>query len=296
MLASASPSAIAGAPPRTLRVFGLARVLLGLLLLCAAGLKAYALWSGTGEPDPFFFSPRTEMAVIETEAVLGLWLVSGIYPRVSRQVAIVFFGLLASGSLYLALAGQASCGCFGQIHINPWITFALDVGAVALLCVLPMPDASSNHSSAWSAWPQFLGRTCFRAVVILMVVAIFFLLASDDPATALARLRGDSITIDPAVCDFGSAPFGRERSLYVRLTNRADRPIRIVGGSADCRCLAIRSLPIILSAGETQTIEVKATFRGSSGRFRHRYRLFTDDETHPIVVAHIGGQVAAAEE
>jgi Protein of unknown function (DUF1573) len=296
MLASASRSGITGTPVRALGVFVLARVLLGLLLLCAAGLKAYALWTGTGEPDPFFFSPRTEMAVIQTEAVLGLWLVSGIYPRISRQVAIVFFGLLASASLYLAIAGQASCGCFGQVPINPWITFALDVGAVALLCLLPTPDSFSNDSSAWSAWLQFLGRTCFRAVVILMVVAIFFLLISDDPATALARLRGDSITIDPAVCDFGSAAFGTERSLYVRLTNRADRPIRIVGGSADCRCLAIHSLPIILSAGETQTIEVKATFRGSPGRFRHRYKLFTDDETHPLVVAHIDGQVAPAEE
>jgi hypothetical protein len=266
------------------------------LLLCAAGLKAYGLWSGTAEPDPFFFSPRTEMAVIETEAVLGLWLVSGIYPRVSRQVAIVFFGLLASASLYLALAGQASCGCFGRIHINPWITFALDVGAVALLCLLPMPDASSNHPSAWSASLQFLGKTCFRAVVILMVVAIFFLLTTDDPATSLARLRGDSITIEPAVCDFESAPFGTKRSLHVRLTNRTERPIRIVGGSADCRCVAIHSLPIILSAGETQTIEVKATFRGSPGRFRHRYKLFTDDEALPLVVAYIGGQVAAVEE
>jgi hypothetical protein len=293
MLASASPLAIAGAPLRALGVFGLARVLLGLLLLCAAGLKAYALWSGTGEPDPFFFSPRTEMAVIETEAVLGLWLLSGIYSHVSRLVGILFFGLLASASLYLALTGQPSCGCFGRVSVNPWITFALDVGAAGLLCLLPTPDASSNRSSAWL---QTLGRTGLKATAILIVLGAFFVLAVDDPAAALARLRGDSITVEPAACDFGSGPAGLERVLQVQVTNRTDRPIRIVGGSADCRCVTLHSLPIRLSRGETRAIDVKATFRGSPGKFRHRFKLFTDDAAHPVVFAQIGGEVMASEQ
>jgi hypothetical protein len=262
-------------------------------VFCAAGLKAHGLWTDTAEPNPILTSSRAEVAAIEVEAVLGLWLLSAIYPRASRQVAILFFGLLACASVYLALAGQTSCGCFGRVTVNPWITLALDVAAAASLYLLPTPGASLSHSPAWL---QFLGRTCLKPAAILLVVGAVFLLAVDDPAAAIARLRGDSITVEPAICDFGSGPVGVERVLQVQLTNRTDRPIRIIGGSADCRCVAIHSLPLTLSQRETRAIDVKAMFRGSPGKFRHRFRLFTDDEGHPVVVAHVGGAVTPSEE
>ena len=53
------------------------------------------------------------------EAVLGLWLLSGWSARAAWAGATGFFALMASASLYLALAGQQSCGCLGRIQVNP---------------------------------------------------------------------------------------------------------------------------------------------------------------------------------
>jgi hypothetical protein len=36
-------------------------------------------------------------------------------------------------SLYLALAGQRSCGCFGRMTVSPWLTLIFDIAAMAAL-------------------------------------------------------------------------------------------------------------------------------------------------------------------
>ena len=127
MFLSASLSAIADQPLRALRTSGLVRGVLGLLLLSAAGLKAHAFWSETAQPIMLLSSPRAQVAIIETEALLGLWLMTGLYVRAARWIALSFFGVLASVSLYLAFLGESSCGCFGRVQVNPWFSFAIDV-------------------------------------------------------------------------------------------------------------------------------------------------------------------------
>jgi hypothetical protein len=67
------------------------------------------------------------IASIELEITLGVWLLSGWFQRGAWLGALGFFGVLAGVSLYLALIGQRSCGCFGRVPVNPWLTFTLDV-------------------------------------------------------------------------------------------------------------------------------------------------------------------------
>jgi hypothetical protein len=39
-------------------------------------------------------------------------------------------------TLYKAITGAASCGCFGSVQVNPWITlFAIDLPALLALSI-----------------------------------------------------------------------------------------------------------------------------------------------------------------
>jgi hypothetical protein len=103
---------------------------LGLLLLLTALLKAQGSDEGALGQNTILFSPRLRFAVMEAEALLGLWLLSGWAKRAAWFFAVAFFLVVAGFSLYLGLMGQSSCGCFGRIHVSPWNAFALDVACL----------------------------------------------------------------------------------------------------------------------------------------------------------------------
>lgn len=124
------------------------RVALGLLLLVAAALKGYQLatepvlaphldgpWWATGLTT-LLASRWLLLGAVEFELFFGLWLLAGLYPRQTRAVAIGCFVLFAAVSLFKALSGDATCGCFGKVAIHPWYTFALDCGVLCILGVL----------------------------------------------------------------------------------------------------------------------------------------------------------------
>jgi len=109
------------------------RIVMALLLLGAAGLKAHQLVTepvlGTG----FFESRWLLITVVEFELFFGLWLVSGLLPRLTWLAAVGCFSVFASVALFKALSGAASCGCFGRLPVNPWYTASLDGMVLASL-------------------------------------------------------------------------------------------------------------------------------------------------------------------
>jgi hypothetical protein len=114
--------------------FTVVRIVLGILLQIAAGLKlADESLGSIGVFGPFA-SPLWRLGIIEAEALLGVWLLIGAAPRILWLVAMLFFSALASVSLFLGIEGQPSCGCFGtQLPVRPWYSFALDLASVAAL-------------------------------------------------------------------------------------------------------------------------------------------------------------------
>lgn len=113
--------------------YDLLRVVLAGVLLVAAGLKGHQLATepvlGTGILDSRWFL----IGVVEFELFFGLWLLANLRPRWTRVAALLCFGLFAAVSLYKAVSGAASCGCFGRVEVNPWYTFTLDTAAVLAL-------------------------------------------------------------------------------------------------------------------------------------------------------------------
>jgi thiol-disulfide isomerase/thioredoxin len=80
---------------------------------------------------------------VEFELALGIWLLSGLFRRLAWLAALLCFGLFCAVTLYKGLMGAASCGCFGRVHVNPWVTLlAVDLPAAAALGVFRPSPAS----------------------------------------------------------------------------------------------------------------------------------------------------------
>jgi hypothetical protein len=68
----------------------------------------------------------------------------------------------------------------------------------------------------------------------MLTVAFCILGALDSsPSTALALLRGDSLTVEPAVLDLGTAAPLESRAFTVRVRNHTHRPLRVIGFKDD---------------------------------------------------------------
>lgn len=113
--------------------YDVVRVIVGLVLLTAAILKGHQLATEPVVGSSFLDSRWFLIGVVEFELLFGLWLVAGICPKFSWVTALLCFAAFALTSLIKALAGEASCGCFGRVPVNPWYTFGLDMAAVVAL-------------------------------------------------------------------------------------------------------------------------------------------------------------------
>jgi thiol-disulfide isomerase/thioredoxin len=110
----------------------LARFGCAAILIIAATLKTHQLIANPAL-GVLYGSRWLHAGLIEYECILAVWLLSGLRPAWCRGVLLVSFAGFGCYSLYLALSGTESCGCFGQVRVNPWLTFTLDAGLVVLL-------------------------------------------------------------------------------------------------------------------------------------------------------------------
>ncbi len=109
------------------------RIVLGLFLLTAAALKGHQLATEPVAETSLLTSRWFLIVVVEFELFFGLWLMAGLYPKRTWYAALLCFGGFSCISLYKALSGEATCGCFGTVEMSPWYTFGLDTAAVIAL-------------------------------------------------------------------------------------------------------------------------------------------------------------------
>ncbi len=102
------------------------RWIVGLLLVAAALLKGLDL---TLHPALLLVDRYSRILLpilIGSELGLGLAAIANLFWNRLRLLAIWLFASFASYSLWLALHGAISCGCFGPLEIHPWWTFLID--------------------------------------------------------------------------------------------------------------------------------------------------------------------------
>jgi len=125
---------------------------LALLLLTAAGLKTHQLATEPVMETGILESRWFLIALVESELFVAFWLIAGLLPVWTWRASIMLFAAFACVSLGKALAGEASCGCFGRVSVSPWFTFTLDVGVVAaLLRWRPVAGSTRVRSTSFSA-------------------------------------------------------------------------------------------------------------------------------------------------
>lgn len=113
--------------------------LAGALLIVAAILKAHEVltvaipsWQEKGIWESWEFL----LVQIPAEFALGVWMVSGLFRKAAWLAGTCAYAFFIAVTLFKALAGAESCGCFGQVHVDPWITlFSIDIPFFLLLAV-----------------------------------------------------------------------------------------------------------------------------------------------------------------
>jgi thiol-disulfide isomerase/thioredoxin len=108
----------------------------GLVLIVASALKAHQMLTvpivsqGLWESWVFF------LIAVPLEMGLGIWLVSGLFRKAGWLLGVLSFGFFIGVTAYKAVAGELSCGCFGTVSVNPWITLlTIDVPLFLLLLI-----------------------------------------------------------------------------------------------------------------------------------------------------------------
>ena len=175
--------------------------ILGILLLVAAVLKGRQLLTEpVANNDIWSYRPLLILTV-EFELALAIWLLSGLFKKAAWLAALLCFSAFSAVTLYKALTGAESCGCFGSVHVNPWITlFAIDLPAVMALSIfrpgLSFPPALSflrKQDSMKNLIKEFLtplpsaprfAITALTAIAILGTSAP--ILAFNEPAMVTA--------------------------------------------------------------------------------------------------------------
>ena len=134
--------------------------LVGLLLMAAALLKAHEVMnvgfpSWRDNPTGFWESYEFFLLQIPLEFALGAWMVSGLFRKAAWLAGTLCYFFFIFVTLGKALLGYESCGCFGQIHVDPWMTlWIVDVPFFLLLAIfrpkgcklLPPPWPNTYHA------------------------------------------------------------------------------------------------------------------------------------------------------
>jgi hypothetical protein len=206
--------------------------LLALLLLAAAGLKFAGLAVDPVGRMGLFSAPAFQVGVVEFEVFLAFWLLWGKRPAGSWAVALVVFLTFAGVSAWQGWTGRASCGCFGRLSVSPWYAFSIDVAVVfALLLGRPEGVGMNLWAILMDVLPGVYGL--FGAMVVLGGLAGLAALCFGSPDAALARLRGERVSLYPRLIDVGTGPPGETREEAVEVVNRTEQPIRLIGGAVE---------------------------------------------------------------
>jgi hypothetical protein len=244
--------------PRLLPFSVISRIL-GVLLLAAALLKLQGLALDPVSRQGIFSTPEFQMATVEVELFLAVWLLWGVRPQGAWIAALLAFLCFAGASLYLGWIGQGSCGCFGNlVPVSPWYTLAGDLAAVALLLLsrppLKRPDATL--APVVQGWLRSVLSGLLGVVVLLGLFTALGSLLFGSPGEALAYIRGERLSIRPRWIDLGAGELGESREVPVTLVNRTDKEIRIIGGTSDCACVTTKSLPVTIPPGEKRSVSL----------------------------------------
>jgi hypothetical protein len=105
--------------------------------------------------------------VVEFELFFGVWLILGMLPKLTWFATVGCFSVFTLVSFYEAILGEKSCGCFGNVTVNPWVTTVFDLLVIALL-VYVRPSGMKNTETLKCFLDRYSSRLMFCAGIFLL--------------------------------------------------------------------------------------------------------------------------------
>ena len=195
--------------------------------------------------------PWLAMGHVLFESGLALLLLSGVWPQWTKWTTIavfmVFFGVAAD----LALKSADSCGCFGNVQVDPQITALLDaIIAVLLLCspTKNMPKKPTRKQTVLLAVGGVLS-------LLLLIPMLFHppvvRVEHETPVTEITEQPVAS-GLFPETVDLGCVEPKSVHRFTLELFNGSDRDWPIESIETECTCIAAVDKPeSVVAEGKT---------------------------------------------
>ena len=142
-------------------------------------------------------------------------------------------------------------------------------------------------------------RSSVLLVFILMagVAVCVPLLAATSPNAirGLAlRLRGHRLYAEAPIISVGEVPLGSVVRETALLHNLGPDPVRILGASADCNCLAVDGLPASIGPSRLARFPIRIRGVEPGRRIESRIIFFSDSHRNPRISVVVKGRVGEA--
>lgn len=150
-------------------------IIAGVVLVIAAVLKSHHLLVEPVVSPTFWESWLFFVIQIPLELGLGIWLICGLFRKAAWLAALLAYACFIIVTLYKAMEGSGSCGCFGLVHVNPWITlFAIDV-PIFLAMAIAYPRGLKLIPAQWPSAKRFFGIAIPSIIIIAAITGILIL-------------------------------------------------------------------------------------------------------------------------
>jgi len=166
----------------------------GLTLIVASLLKAHQVLTEPIISKGFWESWLFFVIQIPLELGLGIWLVSGLFRKAGWLIAVLAFGAFIVVTLHKGLIGAASCGCFGRVHVNPWITLCVVDIPLFLALLIFRPRGEKLLPPPWPSAKHFFGVAMPTCIVLAALVPT---LIFNKPPAKTARYE----VVDPKTAE-----------------------------------------------------------------------------------------------
>src|SRR5262249_6177654 len=244
-------------------------------------------------PVGFLSLPEVQLAIIEFEVFLGVWLWTGQYPIGAWLAGIATFAAFAGVSMYLGLIGQSSCGCAGGfVKISPWVAFAIDLTVVSLLGLGWKNLSTLQENLRAKLASGALSLLCALGTMAVASGVVFGLahVGFGSVPAAIAYFRGERVSAQRLV-EVEDGCVGESHRVCIAIANWTDKPIRLIGGSSDCSCTILEDLPVVIPALETRAVPVEIALSGRPGLYTRKVGFYVEDEGLQVVSVLLTGRI-----
>jgi hypothetical protein len=186
----------------------------GLLLLAAAQEWIESL-SPVTLPGRAGLGRWSWLLLAAFEAFWALWLLGGVRPRLTRWASVALFAVFGAIAAYHGVLGHGSCGCFGRIQVNPWLTCTIDLGLAIAFLSIGRDPASTPTSPRRALERVAIIATIYAAIV----VPAAFLVRSRSIAADASSGSARPVLLEPASWKGKLFPLVAQIDIGARLMN-----------------------------------------------------------------------------